>query len=126
VSESKVHLVAPLTAAALIAQQVGSNAIRDGLFLSRFPVTSLPYFIAAASTHMPPPLSDGQVKYDDGSPETVNQYATDVAAFLMWAAEPHLEVRKEYGFRVIIFLLIFGALVYMTKRKIWHETAPSH
>jgi ubiquinol-cytochrome c reductase cytochrome c1 subunit len=85
-----------------------------------------PYFIAAASTHMPPPLSDGQVKYDDGSPETVNQYATDVAAFLMWAAEPHLEVRKEYGFRVIIFLLIFGALVYLTKRKIWHEAAPSH
>ena len=44
-----MHLVAPLTAAALIAQQVGSNAIRDGLFLSWFPVTSLPYFIAAAA-----------------------------------------------------------------------------
>ena len=43
---SRVQLVAPLTAAALIAQQVGSNAIRDGLFLSWFPVTSLPYFIA--------------------------------------------------------------------------------
>jgi hypothetical protein len=49
VSESKVHLVAPLTAAALIAQQVGSNAIRDGLFLSHFAVTTLPYFIAGAA-----------------------------------------------------------------------------
>ncbi|MFI5183023.1 MAG: Npt1/Npt2 family nucleotide transporter [Vicinamibacteria bacterium] len=48
-SESRVHLVAPLTAAALIAQQVGSNAIRDGLFLSWFPVTSLPYFIAGSA-----------------------------------------------------------------------------
>ncbi|HET6898173.1 MAG TPA: hypothetical protein VFK70_07490 [Vicinamibacteria bacterium] len=48
-SESKVHLVAPLTAAALIAQQVGSNAVRDGLFLSHFAVTTLPYFIAGAA-----------------------------------------------------------------------------
>ena len=38
---------------------------------------------------MPPPLSDGQVKYDDGSPETLDQYSKDVAAFLEWAAEPH-------------------------------------
>ena len=44
-----MHLVAPLTAAALIAQQVGSNAIRDGLFLSWFPVTTLPYFIAGSA-----------------------------------------------------------------------------
>jgi ubiquinol-cytochrome c reductase cytochrome c1 subunit len=85
-----------------------------------------PYFMSAASTHMPPPLSDGQVKYDDGSPETVNQYATDVAAFLMWAADPHMEVRKEIGFRVMIFLLIFGFLVYLTKRKVWNEVAHSH
>jgi hypothetical protein len=49
VSESRVHLVAPLTAAALIAQQVGSNAIRDGLFLSSFAVTTLPYFIAGSA-----------------------------------------------------------------------------
>ncbi|HEV7498767.1 MAG TPA: hypothetical protein VGQ33_02135, partial [Vicinamibacteria bacterium] len=48
-SESRVHLVAPLTAAALIAQQVGSNAIRDGLFLSWFPVTALPYFVAGSA-----------------------------------------------------------------------------
>ena len=46
VTESKPQLVAPLTAAALIAQQVGANAIRDGLFLSLFPVQSLPYFMA--------------------------------------------------------------------------------
>jgi hypothetical protein len=42
-------IVAPLTAAALIAQQVGANAIRDGLFLSFFPVQSLPYFMAGAA-----------------------------------------------------------------------------
>ena len=42
-------MAAPLTAAALIAQQVGGNAIRDGLFLTLFPVQSLPYFIAGAA-----------------------------------------------------------------------------
>jgi ubiquinol-cytochrome c reductase cytochrome c1 subunit len=82
-----------------------------------------PHFISAASTHMPPPLSDGQVTYDDGAPETVDQYAKDVAAFLMWAAEPHLQARKEIGFRVMIFILIFGVLVYLTKRKVWAEVA---
>ncbi|MBL8228707.1 MAG: hypothetical protein JNL98_09535 [Bryobacterales bacterium] len=41
--------VAPVIATALIAQQVGSNALRDGLFLSAFPVTSLPYFVAGAA-----------------------------------------------------------------------------
>jgi hypothetical protein len=42
-------VAAPLTAAALIAQQVGGNALRDGLFLTLFPVQSLPYFIAGAA-----------------------------------------------------------------------------
>jgi ubiquinol-cytochrome c reductase cytochrome c1 subunit len=80
-----------------------------------------PYFIAAKSLAMPPPLSDGQVTYDDGSPQTVDQYSRDVAAFLMWTAEPHLEDRKKMGFRVLIFLVLFGALVYLTKRKIWAD-----
>ena len=42
-------LLAPLTAAALIAQQVASNALRDALFLTWFQVTMLPYFMAAGA-----------------------------------------------------------------------------
>jgi hypothetical protein len=45
----RAHLVAPLTAAALISQQVASNAVRDALFLTWFQVTSLPYFMAAVA-----------------------------------------------------------------------------
>jgi ubiquinol-cytochrome c reductase cytochrome c1 subunit len=82
-----------------------------------------PYFIAGKSLAMAPPLSDDQVTYDDGSPQTVDQYARDVTAFLMWAAEPHLEERKSTGFRVMVFLLLLGALVYLTKRKVWREVA---
>jgi ubiquinol-cytochrome c reductase cytochrome c1 subunit len=78
-----------------------------------------PYFHAAPSFAMPKPLSDGQVTYDDGSPQTVDQYAKDVSSFLMWAAEPHMEERKHMGFMVIIFLLIFTVLIYLTKRSIY-------
>jgi ubiquinol-cytochrome c reductase cytochrome b/c1 subunit len=65
------------------------------------------------------PLTDGQVEYTDGSPATVDQYAKDAAAFLMWAAEPHLEARKRIGFQVLVFLLIFSGLLYFTKKKVW-------
>ncbi len=68
---------------------------------------------------MPKPLSDGQVTFDDGSPGTVPQYAHDVATFLMWVAEPHLEARKRLGFQVMIFLVIFAGLLYFTKKKVW-------
>jgi len=37
----------------------------------------------------------------------------------MWAAEPHMEQRKETGFRVLAFLLVFAGLLYFTKKKIW-------
>ena len=80
-----------------------------------------PHFIAGSALSMPNPLSDGQISYDDGAPETVDQYAHDVAAFLMWAAEPHLEARKRMGFNVMIFLALFGVLTYLTKRKVWSK-----
>jgi hypothetical protein len=46
---SRQHLVAPVIAATLLAQQVASNALRDALFLSSFAVTTLPWFIAASA-----------------------------------------------------------------------------
>lgn len=78
-----------------------------------------PYFANAAALAMAPPLSDGQVTYDDGTPETLDQYSQDVAAFLMWAAEPHLEDRKRMGFMVMVFLAIFTALIYLTKKSVY-------
>ena len=56
-------------------------------------------------------------------PETVDQYARDVTAFLMWAAEPHLEARKAMGLKVMIFLIIFSGLLYYTKKKVWSDVA---
>ncbi len=69
---------------------------------------------------MPKPLSDGQVEYTDGTPTTVDQYGKDVAAFLMWAAEPTLDARKRLGFQVMVFLIVFTGLLYFTKKRVWH------
>jgi ubiquinol-cytochrome c reductase cytochrome c1 subunit len=70
------------------------------------------------------PLADGSVTYEPGPngetvPETLDQYAHDVASFMMWAAEPHLVSRKETGVMVLIFLIGFAGLLYATKRRLW-------
>ncbi|QRG08836.1 cytochrome c1 [Xanthobacter dioxanivorans] len=70
---------------------------------------------------MPKPISDGQVEYTDGAPQTVDQYASDVSAFMMWMAEPHLDSRKRIGFQVMIFLIVLSGLLYFTKKKIWSK-----
>jgi cytochrome c1 len=70
---------------------------------------------------MPQPLFPGQITYEDGSPQTVEQYSQDVAAFLMWAAEPHLDQRKRIGFQVMIYLIVMAGLLYFTKKKVWRE-----
>jgi ATP/ADP translocase len=49
VTDQKASLAAMLTATALITQQVGGSAIRDGLFLSFYSVQSFPYLIAGAA-----------------------------------------------------------------------------
>ncbi|HWV00464.1 MAG TPA: cytochrome c1 [Devosia sp.] len=75
---------------------------------------------------MPPPLTDGQVKYipgPDGStvPLTVDQYSKDVGAYLMWMAEPHLDQNKAAGFRVLAFLLLFAVMMWMVKQRLWRK-----
>jgi cytochrome c1 len=80
-------------------------------------------FIGGTCIAMPPPLSDGAVTYDDGTKGTVEQYARDVAAFLMWTAEPKLEARKSTGLKVILFLIVLAGLLYLSKRKIWSNVA---
>ena len=68
---------------------------------------------------MPKPLSDGQVEYKDGTPQTLDQYAKDVSAFLMWAAEPKLQQRKAMGLMVLSFLILFSTLLFFIKKRIW-------
>ena len=78
-------------------------------------------YMAGKVIAMAPPLSDGIIAYEDGSPETVEQYSKDVTHFLAWAAEPEMEVRKRTGVQVLIFLLVFAGIMYGIKKKIWAD-----
>lgn len=68
---------------------------------------------------MAAPLSEEVVEYTDGTAPTVENYAKDVSAFLMWAAEPKLEERHKLGFRFMIYLLLLAGILYLAKRKVW-------
>jgi ubiquinol-cytochrome c reductase cytochrome c1 subunit len=70
---------------------------------------------------MPPPLADGAVEYADGTEASVDQMAADVATFLMWAAEPTLERRRQLGISVLLFLIVFTGILYAAKRKVWSD-----
>jgi ubiquinol-cytochrome c reductase cytochrome c1 subunit len=80
-----------------------------------------PYF-ANLNIAMPPPLTtNGQVTFADGTKSTVDQMARDVAAFLVWTAEPNLENRHAAGLAVAVFLLIASILGYLAYQQIWHD-----
>ena len=80
-----------------------------------------PYF-ANLNLAMPQPLtSDGQVTYAPGNPKpSVDQMAKDVAAFLVWTAEPKLEKRHGTGLAVVVFLLFATVFGYLAYRNIWY------
>lgn len=84
-----------------------------------------PYF-ANLNIAMPPPLTTtGQVTYADGTPSTVDQMAKDVAAFLVWTAEPNLENRHAAGLAISVFLLVASILGYLAYQQIWYEAKRS-
>lgn len=68
---------------------------------------------------MPPPLADDQVAYADGSPATVEAMSHDLAAFLMWTAEPHMMERKASGFKAVLILIVLASLLYLTNKRLW-------
>ncbi len=91
---------------------------------------------------MVPPLMDGIVDFPEGAapktkeacaaiPDakwednactmTTATYAKDVAAFLMWTAEPSLEARKRLGLKVLLYLIILSGLLYLSKRALWRN-----
>jgi cytochrome c1 len=71
---------------------------------------------------MPHPLSEGVVTYEDGTNATLPQMATDIATFLQWAADPHMEQRKSMGLQVMAFLIILTLLLYAAYRQVWKDT----
>ena len=68
---------------------------------------------------MAPPLFDEMVEYADGSEATTSHMAEDVAAFLMWTAEPKMMARKQVGFVSVLFLGVLTVLLYLTNKRLW-------
>lgn len=71
---------------------------------------------------MPPPLTAGGVKYQDGTSTSVEQMSRDVVAFLSWAGDPKLEERKRMGLLVMLYMLITSILLYAAKKRIWAKS----
>ncbi|MDM7255247.1 MAG: cytochrome c1, partial [Paracoccus sp. (in: a-proteobacteria)] len=68
---------------------------------------------------MPPPLMGDTVTYEDGTEATLEQESKDIAAFLMWTAEPKMMDRKQVGFVSVLFLIVLTSLLYLTNKRIW-------
>ena len=68
---------------------------------------------------MPPPLMDGSVDFEDGTPATLTQCAKDVSIFLNWAAEPEHDERKLQGFKYLLCLGMVAAITGYYKRYRW-------
>ncbi len=79
-----------------------------------------PYF-ANLNLAMAPPLNEGMVSYGDGTEASVDQMSRDVAAFLVWTAEPKLEKRNQVGWPVLGFLLFATVLGFLAFRNIWAD-----
>jgi ubiquinol-cytochrome c reductase cytochrome c1 subunit len=79
-----------------------------------------PYF-PNLNLAMAPPLNEGQVTYSDGTKSTVDQMSKDVSAFLVWTAEPKLEVRNQTGWPVLGFLLFATILGFLSFKAVWGD-----
>jgi len=85
--------------------------IGDGMYYNKY--------FSGNQIAMAPPLSEEIVEYTDGTKATVEQMARDVTTFLAWASEPNLEQRKEMGFKVVLFLVVFLGLIIAVKKRVW-------
>ena len=82
------------------------------------------YYNAAYPGHliaMPQPLYGDDVEFSDGAATTIEAVSADLTQFLMWAAEPKMEVRKRIGVAAVFFLSIFVIFSYLAKRRIWAD-----
>ena len=68
---------------------------------------------------MAQPIWGDDVYYEDESDTSQEAIAQDVAAFLMWTAEPKMMARKRAGLTGVIFLAVLAGLLYLTNKRLW-------
>ncbi|MCP5038337.1 MAG: cytochrome c1 [Rhodobacteraceae bacterium] len=75
---------------------------------------------AGGWTSMSPQLWGEDIEFDDGHDNSIHHEAQDVAAFLMWAAEPKMMARKQTGFVAVLLMVLMSVLLYLTNKRIWY------
>ncbi|NKF21382.1 cytochrome c1 [Solimonas marina] len=55
------------------------------------------------------------------SPDEYRDFVADTTNFMVYAAEPGRAMRISVGIKVILFLLLFTVLAYLTKREFWKD-----
>ena len=91
----------------------GGTTVPDGM-----------YYNAAYPGHliaMPQPLYGEDVTYSGDADDSIEGISSDLVQFLMWAAEPKMEVRKRIGVAAVFFLGVFVVVSYMAKRRVWAD-----
>lgn len=83
------------------------------------------YLYPGSWISMAPPLWGDDVDYADGHSTDLEHVSEDVAAFLMWTAEPKMMARKQAGLTGVIFLTVLSVLLYLTNKRLWapHKAA---
>jgi len=85
---------------------------------------------------MPPPLTDGQLDYEDGTPATATQMAYDVSNFLTFCSHPTQDYRKKMGLGALIptFFTFFTTVwfkrfkwqIFKSRRVSWMDHKWTH
>ena len=70
----------------------------------------------APYVHTPELVQPGKL-----SPDEYKKFVADLTNFLVYAAEPGREHRKEVGWHVLAFLLVFFVLAYLLKKEYWKD-----
>ena len=84
--------------------------MEDGkLINSVFPVTRMPDVLGLSM------MKDPQQR------AKAEKTAKDISAFLVWAADPHAQERKNMGYYVLAFVFVMTILLYLWKKQIWRE-----
>ena len=81
-----------------------------------------PYFKGCVLA-MPPPLSDGMLEFEDGTPATTSQMAKDVCNFLRWSAEYEYDARRIGFWKSFISIGLFWVTFCHMAQKHWSQLA---
>lgn len=64
-------------------------------------------------------IFDGQVEYVDGMEVIMEQMVEDVVVFFVWMFDLYMEVCKQMGLMVLLYLFVFVILVYLVYCQVW-------